>query len=136
KGATLGLDRLRPQPLVVLAGEVEVDRHRLPDNQVAVLECRYVPIRVDAQVLALAGVARREVHLHVLVGEFELLEHPECAHCPGLRYAVELDHRLLLSGWRTYPSRPRSATGRRGGHSFLQTGHLQVRYPRVSSASP
>src|SRR3989442_6797182 len=40
EGATLALDRLRPQPLIVLAGEVEVDHHRLPDDQIAVLECR------------------------------------------------------------------------------------------------
>ena len=87
-----------------------------------------MPVRVDAQVLGLAGVARREVHLHVLVGEPELLEHPERAHRPGLRYAVKFDHRVLLPGGEPTPA---ACALLQGGEAWIEAeglpagGHLR-----------
>src|SRR5437667_377679 len=49
EGTPLVLDPLGPQALVVLARQVEVDGHRLPERQVAVLQHRDVAVRVDLQ---------------------------------------------------------------------------------------
>src|SRR5262249_25737503 len=49
EGAALVLDPLRPQALVVPARQIEVDRHRLPQRQIAVLQHGDVPVRVELQ---------------------------------------------------------------------------------------
>src|SRR5262249_47483596 len=96
EGASLVLDRLRPEALTVLAGEVEVDRHRLPDDEVAVPQDGDVAVRVEAEKLGRAALGD-EAHRLVLVGHAELLEHPERPHGARARYTVESDHRILLS---------------------------------------
>src|SRR5207237_6444900 len=77
----------------------EVDRERLEQANVAVLERRDVAVRVDLQVLRRARLAD-EADAHVLVGHAELLEHPERPHRARARNPVELDHRVLPSGSR------------------------------------
>jgi len=82
--------------LHVLAGQVEVDRHRLPDDDVVVPQDRDVAVRVEPQELGRARLAE-EAHRLVLVGHAELLEHPERPHGARAGYAIEHDHRVLLS---------------------------------------
>ena len=96
EGASLVLDRLRPEPLAVLAGQVEVDRHRLPDDEVAVPQDRDVAVRIEAEEIGRARLTQ-EGHRLVLVGHAELLEHPERPHGARAGYAIEHDHRVLLS---------------------------------------
>src|SRR4051812_45218729 len=72
----LALERPRPETLVMLLGEVAVDRHRFPQLHAVVVDRRNLAIGIDREIVRGLGAAVGEMDRHVLVVEAELLRAP------------------------------------------------------------
>src|SRR5439155_679234 len=78
--------------------EVEVDRHRLPQDEAVVVDRRDMAVRVDLEKIGRAGLVPACADRHVLVIEPQLLRHPQGAKGARARDAIDLErHQLLLS---------------------------------------
>jgi len=75
----------------VFLSEVEVDRHRLPENKAVVVDDRNMPVGIEREMRRRPGFAGREVDLQMLVIEPQLLGHPQGAKGPRARYAMDLE---------------------------------------------
>src|ERR1051325_556059 len=75
----------------VFLREIEVDRHRLPQDDPVVVDGRDVPVRVDLEVVGGAGLALAHVDRDVLVFDPQLLRHPQDTEGARTRDAVDFE---------------------------------------------
>src|SRR5215469_6478689 len=76
--------------LAILCREIEVYRHRLPENLSVVLERRDVPVGVDSKVLGRFGLGGLDRNLLIL--ESQLLERPQATGRTRFGGAIKLKH--------------------------------------------
>jgi hypothetical protein len=87
----------RCEVLRVALREIQVDRHRLPEDQPVVVERGNAAVRIDLLELGRLCIAR-ERGRDVLEGDTGLFEHPEATRRTRHCGSVELDHESLLRG--------------------------------------
>ena len=86
--------RARPERPAEAVAEVEVDGHRLPEHQLAVLEHRHTPVRVQLEQPLVIFRPFPWRQRNVLVGDAQFLERDQAAAGSPVRRAVE-PHRHL-----------------------------------------
>src|SRR5438105_1321126 len=96
-GPRLILDPARIEPArAVFLGEIEVDRHRLPQDEAVIVDDRNMPVGIQRKVRWRARLAGREIDLDVLIVEPEFLRHPQDTRCPRAGDTVDFERHDCL----------------------------------------
>src|SRR5216684_1324224 len=100
KSARASVDGRRPEPiLTVLFREVEIDRHRFPQNRSVVVEHRDVSVGIH---LHMFGRTRSAVEAdgNVLILEAQFFQRPQAPRRSRLRGSIKFDHGKFLQFYR------------------------------------